>query len=432
MKTQIILILSILTLSQFFIFDSFAQSAGSPFEREFSDVKFLDAYFGTIDEKIEIEPGDQNIPFTIIFANIGTQDITGVIGQLQLSLGFSSSDGPGSLIFADNDGNALAGENFALTFFVNIDNSVEIMQHPGTVKVDYSRLRESGIRNGFFDFNFKVTGDSILNMRPTDRVLNSLTINDVVVEVVNDGTAPLSSVDIVLQNTASTISSTSQSITNVEKVVFTESHWDLGNIEPKSTKYLSFDIYIPQSIKDAPLHVPMDITYFDAHGTQHTISRSVDFFIRGLIDVTIYDVEAKQLGDRHLVIGEILNEGNEDGMFGFVSLEPLGDSNIKPQTQYIDEIETESPVPFNILLEFDGEEKEGEHEIRITVRYKDSVREEHFVTYDTTIFYEQSKESGPQFDLMQYIIPIIAIIGGIVGFAVYKKRKHKAQEIVQS
>jgi len=252
MKTQIILILSIFTLSHFFIFDSFAQSSGSPFEREFSDVKFLDAYFGTVDEKIEIEPGDKNIPFTIIFANIGTQDITGVIGQLQLSLGFSSSDGPGSLIFADNDGNALAGENFALTFFVNIDNSVEIMQHPGTVKVEYSRLRESGIRNGFFDFNFKVTGDSILNMRPTDRILNSLTINDVVVEVVNDGTAPLSSVDIVLQNTGSTISSTSQSITNVEKVVFTESHWDLGNIEPKSTKYLSFNIYIPQSIKDAP------------------------------------------------------------------------------------------------------------------------------------------------------------------------------------
>ena len=53
MKTQIILVLSILTLSQFFIFDSFAQSAGSPFEREFSDVKFLDAYFGTEDKKIE-------------------------------------------------------------------------------------------------------------------------------------------------------------------------------------------------------------------------------------------------------------------------------------------------------------------------------------------------------------------------------------------
>jgi len=119
----------------------------------------------------------------------------------------------------------------------------------------------------------------------------------------------------------------------------------------------------------------------------------------------------------------------EDGLFGFVSLEPLGDSNIKPQTQYIDEIETESPVPFNILLEFDGEEREGEHEIRITVRYKDSVREEHFVTHDTTIFYEQIQESDAQFDLMQYSIPIIVIIGGIIGFAVYKKRKHKDQEI---
>ena len=87
--------------------DSFAQitSGGfgnSPFERDFGDVKLLDAYFGTLDDKIEIDAGDSNVPFTVVFANVGTQDITGIKGQLSLPLGFSASDGPGSIIRADS------------------------------------------------------------------------------------------------------------------------------------------------------------------------------------------------------------------------------------------------------------------------------------------------------------------------------------------
>ena len=45
-------------------------------------------------------------------ANVGIQDITGIRGQLSLPLGFSSSDGSDSLIYADADSNSLAGETF--------------------------------------------------------------------------------------------------------------------------------------------------------------------------------------------------------------------------------------------------------------------------------------------------------------------------------
>ena len=39
-------------------------------------IKFLDAYFGTDGSKIEVAPGDRNVPFTVIMSNVGTQDIT--------------------------------------------------------------------------------------------------------------------------------------------------------------------------------------------------------------------------------------------------------------------------------------------------------------------------------------------------------------------
>ncbi len=427
MNLKLLLPLFVIGLLPFIFDNSFAQitSGGfgnSPFDRDFGDVKFLDAYFGIIDEKYEIDSGSRNVPFTVVMANVGTQDITGIRGQLSLPLGFSSSDGPGSLIYADANSNSIAGANFYLTFFVDIDNSVRIQQYPGTIKVDYSRLRESGVRTSFEDFNFKVTGESVINLRALDPFLTSLQKNHIIIEISNDGTAPISSVNIGLKNTQSERASTTQSTTNIENVVILNTDWEIGDIEAKSKKFIELDVYVPESLKGETLRAPIEITYFNAHGDKKTISRIADFYIKGLIDLTIYNVNVIELSGIQMVIGEIINEGNEDGLFGFVTLESIGDSNIKSNTQFIDEIEIDAPVPFNIPIEFDGEPRYGEHEITITIRYKDSIRDEIFLTYDTTIFVtEPSNGDGDDPDLTMIIIPIILAMGA--GIYIMRRRK---------
>lgn len=431
MKLQLILlIIGILIAGPILYENAFAQvsSGDSPFERKFGDVKFLDAYFGLPNQKLEVNPGDHNVPFTIVIANVGTQDITGIKGQLSMPFGFSPTVGSGSVIDADFDSNAAAGDIFELTFFVDISDQAKIGQYPASAMIDYSRIRESGSRNAFFDFSFKVTGDSVINMRALDPILTSLQKNKVVIEISNDGTAPISSVDIELKNTEGTISSTSQSVTNVENVVILESNWDVGQIDPGTSKYLEFEIYVPESMKSRTLRSPMDITYFNAHGDQRTVSRIVDFYVKGLIDLTVYDVGIIDLSGKPTVIGEIINEGNEDGLFGFVTLEGLSNSNIKTSRQYIDEIEIDAPVPFNIPIEFDGEPTYGNNDVKITVRYKDSLREEVLVPYETTIFVPNISDQveEPAFDIMEYsqyiILGIIAIVGAI-SFSKLKNRK---------
>ncbi len=397
----------------------------SPFERDFGDVKFLDSYFGTLNQKIEVEAGDRNVPFTVVFANVGTQDITGIKGQLSLPFGFSPADGPGSIILADSDSNSLAGDNFHLTFFVNIADNTPNQQFPGTVKVDYSRLRESGVRTAFADFQFKVTGDSVINVRALEPFLTSLTTNNVVIEIANDGTAPISGVDIVSTNTQTERASTAASTTNVENVVILESNWDIGTIEPQSAKFLTATVYVPESLKGDTLRIPLSISYFNAHGDQEIIAKVVDFYIKGLIDLTVFNVEVIELSGTQMVVGEIINEGNQDGLFGFASIQSRGDSNIKPQSQFIDEIEVDAPVPFNLPLEFDGEPKYGEHEVTITVRYKDGVRDEIFLNHDTTIFIEEiSNEEENGSDASLVIIPIVIAIG--VGFFLMRRRKKQS------
>jgi hypothetical protein len=427
MITRIVGIVTLVFLGQFIGLQAYGQlgTGDSPFERNFGDIKFLDAYFGRQNEKMEVTPGDKNVPFTVVFANVGSQDITGIKGQLQLPIGFSPADGKGALILANSDAESSAGEHFSLTFFVNLDKNIPIQQYPGTVKVDYSRLRESGERNAFFNFKFKVTGESVLNLKAQDPFLTSITNNDVIVEIANFGTAPLSNVKIVLQNTNTEVTATANPITNVESVVFDQNEWDIGTVDPKSSKKFSFRVYVPENVRSETLRTPMQITYFNAHGDRVIDNRIVDFYINGLIDAKIYDVRVIDLSGKETIIGEIINEGNINALFAFVTLEPLGNSNIKKVTQFIDEVEIDSPVPFNIPVEFEGEPKYGEHEIRITLRYKDDLRNEHLLSYDTTVFLsDTSKQAEPAISGYLLVIVGLAAAAG-AGVIISKKIRKK-------
>jgi len=385
-------------------------------------IKFLDAYFGTSTGKIEVAPGDKNVPFTISMANVGTQDITGIKGELVLPTQFSASDGKIRAIVADNSQKAVAGDSFYLTFFVNVNDEAEIKNYSGNAKVEYSRLRESGQRVDFFNFGFKLTGDNTVNLTPITPYITSLTNNQAIIQVSNGGTAPLSNVDIILKNDETSSSTTSKS-KNLENVIFDQTHWDVGTILPNSSVEFKINIFVPESIKNEPLHLPMEISYYNSHGEAKTVTRVTDFYINGLVDPYVYGVKVIDLSGKQTVIGEILNQGNSDGLFGFVTLKPRGDSNIQESTQYIDEIEPDSPVPFNIPIEFVGGERGGEHDITIEVRYKDSMRNDEALIYDTTVNVDglsligSSDSDSP----IGGIVSIIIIIG-IIAF-LYKKGK---------
>ena len=386
-------------------------------------VKFLDAYFGTEGNKIEVAPGDKNVPFTVVMSNVGTQDITGIKGKLSLPAPYQSPSGRGVAMMADNDQKASAGNTFALTFFVDVSELAPIKDYSGTIDLTFSRLRESGERSENFPFTFKLTGDSIVNLRPISGPLTSIINNNVVIEISNAGSAPLNNVDIVLQNDQTSVASTSSSVTNLENVIFDQTHWDVGTIKPQSSVTFSLKVFVPETIKNEPLHLPMTISYYDAHGELETVTRVTDFYINGLVDPSIYGVKVIDLSGKQTVIGEILNEGNSDGLFGFVTLKPRGDSNIIESTQYIDEIEPDSPVPFNIPIDFDGVSLDGKHDITIEVRYKDSMREEHILSYDTTI----DVSALSMLDTEEGDSPMGAIAGIIIIAAIiailYKKGK---------
>jgi len=416
---MILKLLAVLLIVSFSIFinDAHAQAiktGESPFEQHFVGVKFLNAYFGTLDEKMEVSPGDQNVPLTVVLSNVGTNDIVGIKGQLSLPFGFSNTRNGEMLALADSTANALSGDIFSLTFYVNIANNAKLMTYPADVKLDYSRLRESGTRSDFFPIDFQLTGKSVINMKALNPILTSLQNNHVTIEVTNSGTSPISGVSIKLNNAVAENSS-SQTITNVENVVILKSDWGVGDIRPQTSKQLDVDIFIPDSLKGATLRAPMEVTYFNAYGDKSTTTRMVDFYVNGLIDISTNGIKATKISGKDYIVGNIVNEGNEDGLFGYVTIKPINGSNLKEFTNFIDEIEVKSPIPFNIPVAFDGEPKYGTHDLEITVRYKDALRHEYFVTEQASVFIEEPpKPKQTDNSSLNFILPSVAIIGSVI------------------
>ena len=257
----------------------------SPFEHGFNDIKLLDAYFGPAGQKIEAEPGDKNVPLTVVLSNVGTEDISGISGLLSLPTGFSGAVTSNGLIEADNTQTATAGQSFTLTFFVNMDKTINIHDYSGTIKITYSRVRENGDRTAFLDFNFKVTGKSVVNLKAENPFLNPASNNDITIQISDAGTAPLNDVDVVIQRDQSTATTTDTN--NLQGIVLDQNHWKVGTVQPGSSNTFAIHTFIPQNVAGQTIHAPFTVTYFDGQGNQVTTTRTVDFIVGPTSSVSI-------------------------------------------------------------------------------------------------------------------------------------------------
>ncbi|HJW19643.1 MAG TPA: hypothetical protein VJ571_03710 [Candidatus Nitrosotalea sp.] len=292
-----IMLLTILLAGQVII-PSYAQApeqltpAESPFEHGFNDIKLLDAYFGPAGQKIEVEPGDKNVPLTIVLSDVGTEDISGISGLLSLPTGFTGALAANGLIEADNTQTATAGQSFTLTFFVNVDNTVNVHDYSGTVKVTYSRVRENGDRTVFLDFNFKVTGKSVVNLKAADPFLDPASNNNMTIQISDAGTAPLNDVDVVIQRDQSTDTTTDTS--NLQGIVLDQNHWKVGTVQAGSSNTFSIQAFIPQSVAGQTIHAPFTVSYFDGQGNQVSTTRTVDFIVGPTSSVSIIRLSSPQ------------------------------------------------------------------------------------------------------------------------------------------
>ncbi len=491
-------------------------------QRESSkEVKFIDAYFGEIVNNVpikrEIAPHNGITTLIVILANTGHFELIGLKGWLTLPNGLESLDGD-IISFDTYDIQVKPGGVIYLEFPVRVSD-VKIGLYTAPLYIEYFKVRDQGIQFREMDIQFRVTGKSIVDAYTTKPLL-SIGKNEVIINIINKGSAMASSVKLdllsnklaifdnktiivgnidpsgsisikfdvyvnpILANNIESLSvsieyldsygnkntkdiviefmiegstnnidltlNTNKSIIkilkdeeielkiinngyeearNIElfvniplsvKPIFSikgDSYYLIDSIKPNEEKSIIIDIFAAESASKNVVELPIDISFIDSHGGKYNINRKVTFYTQGIIDLRVYDIEIVMIGNIPNLSGTLLNEGTDTALF--TTVEVIGYSS-----QYIGDVDPNSPIPFSIPLNNTDIE-----DVSIKITYKDELRNPYEILLREKVDFTPIETIKREEKSDQSIMYILATIGAIVAISLYIIRKRREDRL---
>jgi hypothetical protein len=144
------------------------------------------------------------------------------------------------------------------------------------------------------------------------------------------------------------------------------SNWNLPSISPGSGHQLSTPVFASTSLIGSPVFFTVAVQYIQNGHQVKTASFNLGAIVVGNIQLSVNNLSIRYIGSTPNLVGNILNEGNTPAQFASVEMLNQGkrqapfpsslDKNLTSilvpgSSQYLGNIATNSPVPFNIPLE---------------------------------------------------------------------------------
>ena len=148
----------------------------------------VDTFWGSSNNEISVEPGDNSVKLNVVIQNRDTGPISGIQGKLLSNNQFSASNGVSSLtgFFGST---VPSGSTSSADFLVDVSNNIELGKY--NLQLDFSYLdKDSILRTEIVEFSVIVDGKSDIELKIKNNILTSGTENDLILEVSNIGTAP--------------------------------------------------------------------------------------------------------------------------------------------------------------------------------------------------------------------------------------------------
>jgi hypothetical protein len=240
------------------------------------------------------------------------------------------------------------------------------------------------------------------------------------------------------------------------------SRWILDSMNPQSYYDFGTKIFASEEIANTPVEFSITIDYISNEELKKE-SLIVGAYIEGQIKITGHDFEVREVGGTPNFGGNLLNEGNTRALFTKVNLEKLkpvsdlvnnnGDNNTNssdrsddnnniflsnPQEQYLGDLDSNSPLPFSIPIDFNTNKTKGKYSFSLSVYYSDNLRKIHQVilngTVDLNNLAKESQSNKSSFGINDiisknhlFLIIFIAIISTatILGILYAIKRRRK-------
>jgi predicted lipid-binding transport protein (Tim44 family) len=144
------------------------------------------------------------------------------------------------------------------------------------------------------------------------------------------------------------------------------SNWNLPTISPGSEQRLTTPVFASTSLIGSPVFFTVTVQYIQNGHQVKTASFNLGAIVVGNIQLSVNNLGIRYIGSTPNLSGNILNEGNTPAQFASVEMLNQGqgqapfpsslDKNLTSilvpgSSQYLGNIATNSPVPFNIPLE---------------------------------------------------------------------------------
>ena len=232
-------------------------------------IAVVDTFWGSPNDQISVEPGDNSVKLNVVIQNRDTGPISGIQGKLISNNYFSSSNGANSMT-GFFGATVPSGSTSSADFLVDVSDSIELGEY--NLQLDFSYLdKDSLLRNEIIDFSVIIDGKSDIELSIKNNVLTSGTENDLILEISNIGTAPAYSISLsVSYGTSSSILGTSLD-DNTRK---------LDHLLTGEKTSFSFPTYVSPTAQKGLYPISVVVEYRTINGLQKTISQEFGVIVK--------------------------------------------------------------------------------------------------------------------------------------------------------
>lgn len=308
-------------------------------------------------------------------------------------------------------------------------------------------------------------------------------VDGFILEIANKGTSSITNAVVSLQSQSDSIK------------ILGDSKWEVDTIDAKSEAKLPTKIFAAPSLIGTPASFSVNVDYL-LNGESKTEQFVLGTYVDGDITLRVYDLAINYVGNTPTLVGNILNEGTTTALFTTIETVPLptasnnnatdagfsnsaigqqygqqlqsqselrqrsgqqqsqfrqqfyaggqqGQQQPPSSSQYLGDLTADSPLPFNIPLNYVRGLQTGSYPVSIKIIYQDGLRNTHeFVTNQNVSLSPNAQfaNNNPGFrnrsQGMDMLIPIITIIGAVAAAAIAttliilkRKRKTNAKKL---
>ncbi len=226
-----------------------------PLQAKAPEILFSDAWFGEIDRRIEVAPGDHGVQLVVRLINAWNKTFRFAEGKLYLPDGFKDSVTGKSVTRSYAVQSPRAGSYFYLKFLVDVGEDVEIGEYMAKLWIRYVFWDEENVEHAYLYVKFRVTGRSDLKFSINPEEIGSNEIEGLTLKIENTGSARASSIVLRID-----------SVTNGLAIVSGQGTHIIGDVEPGESKEISLKVLAERFLADKLGGMKVSFRYLDSYG----------------------------------------------------------------------------------------------------------------------------------------------------------------------